>query len=119
MDNFDALAEFEKEFKRLSKKYKTLDDDLKKFKKVLLAAPTGVGKNFVIIHSSSTLKIVKARMACRALRDRSLRIVYSYFEQERQIEFIELYFKGEKGNENRERIKEYLGNQSSNRHRSG
>ena len=110
MNHFDALAEFEKEFKRLFKKYKTLDDDFEKFKKVLLTTPTGVGKNFVIIHSSSTIKIVKARMACRALRDRSLRIIYSYFEQEQTIEFIEIYFKGEKENEDRDRIKAYLDN---------
>lgn len=110
MNNFDALAEFKKEFKRLFKKYKTLDDDFKKFKKVLLIAPTGVGKNFVIIHSLPTIKIVKARMACRELRDRSLRIIYAYFEQRQRIEFIELYFKGNKENEDRDRIKEYLRN---------
>ena len=110
MNRFDALAEFEKEFKRLFKKYKTLDDDFEKFKKILVTAPTGVGKNFVIVYSSQIVKIVKARMACRALRDRSLRIVYSYFEQEQRIEFIELYFKGDKENEDRDRIKEYLQN---------
>lgn len=112
MSNFNALAEFDKEFRRLFKKYKTLDDDFEKFKKVLLATPAGIGKNFVIIHSSSTIKIVKARMACRVLRDRSLRIIYAYCEQEQRIEFIELYFKGEKENEDRERIKEYLKNQN-------
>ncbi len=110
MSHFDALTEFEKEFKRLFKKYRTLDDDLEKFKKVLIITPIGVGKNFVTVYSSQTVKIVKARMACRSLRDRSLRIVYSYFEQEQRIEFIELYFKGDKGNEDCNRIKEYLQN---------
>jgi len=116
MNRFDALAEFEKEFKRLFKKYGTLDDDLEKFKKILITTPTGIGKNFVTVYSSQTVKIVKARMACRALRDRSLRIIYSYFEQERRIDFIEIYFKGEKENEDLERIKEYLKNQNSTRH---
>jgi hypothetical protein len=110
MNHFDALAEFEQECKRLFKKYKTLDDDLEKFRKILITTPTGIGKNFVIMYSSQTVKIIKARMACRALRDRSLRIVYSYFEQEQRIEFIELYFKGDKENEDRERLKEYLKN---------
>jgi len=113
MNHFNALAEFEKEFKRMRKKYRTLDDDLEKFKKILIAAPTGIGKNFVIVYSSQTVKIIKARMACRALRDRSLRIVYSYFEQDQRIEFIEIYFKGEKENEDRGRIKEYLSNHES------
>ncbi|MBI2577835.1 MAG: hypothetical protein HYV77_03255 [Candidatus Wildermuthbacteria bacterium] len=116
MNRFDALAEFEKEFKRLSKKYKTLDDDFEKFKKLLLVAPTGVGKNFVIIHSTETINIVKARMACRALRDRSLRIIYAYHVAASKVEFIEIYFKGEKENEDRERIKEYLKNQNPARH---
>jgi hypothetical protein len=108
MSHFDRFAEFEKEFKRLFKKYKTLDDDFGKLKKILLITPTGVGKNFVIMHSLPHVKIIKARMACRALRDSSLRVIYSYFEQEQRIEFIELYFKGEKENEDHERIKEYL-----------
>ena len=110
MGSFDLLPEFGKEFKRLLKKYRTLDDDLRKFKMVLVNYPTGVGKNFTIIHSTEDLKIVKARMACRALRERSLRIIYSYFEEDRRIEFIEIYFKGDKENEDRKRIKEYLKN---------
>ena len=47
-------------------------------------------------------------MACRALRNRSLRIIYTFFEQNQRIEFIEIYFKGEKENEDRGRIKDYL-----------
>jgi len=110
MDNFDATTKFKKEFKQLSKKYKTLDDDIKKFKRILTIQPTGIGKNFVIIHSLPDIKIIKARLACRTLRNRSLRIIYSYLEQKQQIDFIELYFKGNKKNENQDRIKEYLKN---------
>jgi len=115
MNHFNTLAEFKKEFKRL-KKYKTLDDDLEKFKEILITVPMGIGKNFTIIHSSPTLKIVKARLACRTLRDRSLRIIYSYVEQTQRIDFIEIYFKGEKENEDSERIKEYLKKQTPNHH---
>lgn len=110
MNSFNELAEFKKEFKRLFKKYKTLNDDFEKFKQVILATPAGIGKNFVIIHFSQNVKIIKARMACRMLRDRSLRVIYSYYEQEQRVDFIEIYFKGEKENENRNRIKEYLKN---------
>ena len=59
---------------------------------------------------TESLCIVKARLFCRYLKGTSLRIIYSYFEQEQKIEFIELYFKGDKDNEDRERIKEYLEN---------
>mgnify|MGYP001567013272 CR=1 FL=1 len=117
MMNFDKIPEFEKEFKRLFKKHKTLDDDFEKFRKVLLAAPTGVGKNFTIIHSSSKIKLIKAHLACRALRNNHLlRVIYSYLEQEKYIEFIEIYFKGEKENEDRERIKEYLKSRNFTHH---
>jgi len=109
MIRFNGLPEFEKEFKRLFKKYRTLNDDLEKFKKVLVSVPTGIGKNFIVFHSSPTLKLVKAHLACRALRNNHLlRVIYSYFEQEQRIEFVELYFKGDKENENYERIKKYL-----------
>ena len=111
MKRFDELDQFRKEFKRLFRKHKTLNDDFEKFKKVLFVYPTGIGKNFVTIHSSENLKLVKAHMACRALRNNHLlRIIYSYFEQEQRFEFIELYFKGDKENEDRDRIKEYLEN---------
>jgi len=111
MGNFSELSQFRKEFKKLFKKYKTLNDDFEKFKKVLFVYPTGIGKNFIIIHSSENLKLIKAHMACRALRNNHLlRVIYAYLEQERRIEFIELYFKGDKENEDRERIKEYLKN---------
>ena len=108
MSRFNRLPAFEKGIKRLQKKYKTLEDDLEKFEKVLVTSPTGVGENFTIVHDSGNIKIVKARMACRALRDRSLRVIYAYLEQEQEIDFIEIYFKGDKENENRDRIVEYF-----------
>jgi len=110
MNHFDQTSEFRKEFKRLFKRYKTLDDDFKKFKGILAFSPPGVGKNFVIIHVAKEVKVLKARMACRSLNSRSLRIIYSYSEKEKQIEFIEIYFKGDKENEDRQRIKRYLAN---------
>lgn len=111
MKNFNELRQFQKELKRLFKKYKTLNEDFEKFKKVLAIYPTGVGKNFIIIYSSPELKIVKAHLACRALRNNHLlRIIYAHVENKKRIEFIELYFKGDKENEDHERIKEYLKN---------
>ena len=110
MNSFSSLPEFEKEFKRLFKKYRTLDDDLEKFKKVLKNWSIGLGKNFTIVHSTETVKIIKARMACRALYDRSLRVIYAYVEQEKKIEFIEIYDKDDKKKEKRERIKKYRKN---------
>lgn len=106
--NFNELPEFQKELKRLGKKYKSLPDDLQEFCNVVSAVPLGNSKHFNIITKTEVLHVVKARLFCRYLKGASLRIVYSYFELEQKIEFIELYFKGDKENEDRERIKEYL-----------
>ncbi len=114
MTNFDELSEFKKEFKRLSKKYRSLADDLKTFKKVLLVRPLGAGKHFIVMHASSGTTIVKAHLACRALRNNHLlRVIYAYIEEEEKIEFIELYFKGDKANEDRDRIRAYLNSHAS------
>ena len=108
MNRFDSLPEFEKEFKQLLKKYRTLNDDLEKLKQVLLACPTGIGKNFTVLHSEGKINIVKARMACQALRNRSLRVIYAFHEEESKIIFIELYFKGNKETENKKRIIDFI-----------
>lgn len=106
--NFNETDEFSKDFKRLSKKYKSLPNDLLEFKKVVTAFPLGSGKHFVILHNLEQVKIIKARFFCRYLRGVSLRIIYAYQESIRIIDFIELYFKGEQENEDRNRIKEFL-----------
>lgn len=107
---FNELLECQKEIKRLGKKYKSLPDDLQEFCNVVSAVPLGNSKHFNVITQTELLCVVKARLFCRYLKGASLRIVYSYFEKEQRIEFIELYFKGDKENEDRERIKEYLKN---------
>jgi len=106
---FNETDEFAKAFKRLSKKYRSLPDDLLEFKKVISELPLGSGKHFVILHSQEEVKILKARLFCRYLRGVSLRIIYAYQEAKTTIDFIELYFKGEQVNETRSLIKDFLG----------
>ena len=110
MSHFNQLPDFEKELEKLSKKYSSLYDDLNKFEKLLEVNATGIGKNFTIIHHAPKVKIVKARLACKSLRDRSIRIVYAFHGDSITFVYIEMYFKGDKDNEDRERIKEYLKN---------
>ena len=96
--NFNETDEFSKDFKRLSKKYRSLSDDLFEFKKVVSKIPLGTGKHFAILTAVETVKIIKARLFCRYLRGSSLRIIYAYREAEKTIDFIELYPKNEKKN---------------------
>ena len=117
MSHFNQLPAFEKEFSKLSRKYKSLPDDLHKLEEIITnphIGPVGVGKNFVTLYQGDKIKIVKTRLACRSLRERSMRIVYAYHEDEIRFMYIEIYYKGDKENEERERIKEYLENNEQN-----
>lgn len=108
MSHFKRLPQFEKELDKLSKKYRSLPEDLKIFEQIINERPQGIGTNFVTIHHSDQVRVVKARLACRSLRDRSVRIVYAYHDEIVTFVYIELYFKGNKESEDRERIKSYL-----------
>src|SRR3989338_2613304 len=104
MSKFFELPEFEKELKRLSKKYPTLVSDIEDIKPILLTNPTGIGKNFTIINYSEEVKIVKVRIHCESLRARKMRLIYAYHKDKIEFMYIELYFKGDKDNEDRDRI---------------
>lgn len=107
---FTHLPEFEKELKKLSKKYPTLESDIEDIKPVLLTCPTGIGKNFIIVKSTENVKIVKVKIHCESLRSRTIRLIYSYREDKIEFLYLEVYFKGDKENEDRGRIDEYLEN---------
>ena len=107
--NFKNTIEFQKDFRRLARKFRSLDSDLSEFKKVLNEAPLGIGKHFNVITKTGQLYIIKARFFCKSLKKKDLRVIYAYIEMA-GIEFIEIYSKGNKENEDRERIKKYLKN---------
>ncbi len=108
MTHFNQLPEFEKDFKRLAKKYQSLFEDLNKLERSISLNPTGLGNNFVIIHHDLNFKIIKTRMACRTLQDRSIRVIYAYHNDIAVFVHIEIYYKGDKESEDRERIAEYI-----------
>ncbi|MFH1769805.1 MAG: hypothetical protein ABH833_04030 [Parcubacteria group bacterium] len=108
MMNFDELPEFVKEFKRLLKKYRSLQGDLNEFKRIVSVLPLGTGRHFNVVSSIGNVDVVKARLFCRYLKGSSLRIIYAYIREQKRIEFIEIYFKGDKENEDRGRIVGYL-----------
>jgi hypothetical protein len=108
--SFNELPEFSREFKRFFKKYKSLSNDLEEFKRVIDVVPLGNSKHFNVITKNEQYASVKARLFCRYLKGSSLRIIYAFHHQSCKVDFIELYFKGEKANEDCERIKEYIKN---------
>jgi hypothetical protein len=108
---FDELEEYGKDLKKLLKKYRTLEGDIAVVKQVLEAEPTARPPFSYRIEGlgieSCVIKVKK--IACRSLKGRGsnsgLRLIYAHFESENRIVFVELYFKGDKENEDRERIK--------------
>lgn len=108
--NYNELPEFSKEFKRFFKKYRSLSEDIKEFKRVVEIAPLGNSKHFTIITRNEQYVIVKVRLFCRYLKGSSLRLIYAFHYEDHKMDFIEIYFKGENENEDKDRIKRYLQN---------
>jgi mRNA-degrading endonuclease RelE of RelBE toxin-antitoxin system len=108
------VPEFEKDLKKLLKRFSSLEEDLQTFIKVAmnLFHKQKIDSN-AIFHISDlgirSPKIYKGKkFACRALKGKGaqsgIRVIYAYHEDEDWIEFIEIYYKGDKASEDRERI---------------
>ncbi len=107
---FDEISEFRRDLKNLLKKFRTLNDDLDVVRRVLEIFPDE-RPPFSFQKDNLGLKtcIIKVKkIACRSLKGRGansgLRLVYAFFPESQRIIFIELYQKGEKENEDRQRI---------------
>lgn len=113
------LTEFKKDFKKLAKKFRTLDEDLNTFiaNQLKLTHKLNIDNKGVVRMSDLGIeypRIYKAKkFPCRALKGKGaasgIRIIYAYYENEDIIEFVEIYYKGKKENEDRERILRYFG----------
>ena len=111
------LSEFEKDLKKLTKRFKTLEDDLEVFIKTELNLyhRLGIDNKGIFPIPELTIeypKIYKAKkFACRSLKSKwvqsGIRVIYAYFETENKIGLVEIYYKGDKEQENRERIFQY------------
>lgn len=111
------LPEFEKDFKKLLKKFRTLEEDLEIFIKTELNLyhKLGIDNKGILqipglgMENPKTYKAKK--FACRSLKGKGvqsgIRVIYAYYEKEDKVELIEIYYKGDKENEDRERILKY------------
>lgn len=116
------LPDFQKDLKKLEKNYSTLKQDLKVFVKIQLRLFHKLNiDNGGIFHISGLSiiqpQIYKARkFACKSLKGKGsssgIRIIYAYFKDDDRIELIEIYFKGDKEKENRQRILKYYSNEN-------
>lgn len=111
------LPEFEKDMRKLLKRFKTLEDDLEIFIKNELNLYHKIRIDNKGVFQVPGLKIESPKIykakkfACRSLKGKGvqsgIRVIYAYFEEQDRIELIEIYHKGDKENEDRERILKY------------
>jgi hypothetical protein len=111
------LPEFDTDLRKLLKRFKTLEDDSKIFieKQLNLYHKLKIDDRGIFQITGLLIespKIYKAKkFACRSLKGKGvqsgIRVIYAYFEEKDKIELIEIYYKGDKENEDRERILRY------------
>lgn len=110
---FEAIEEYYRDVKRLSKRYKTLNEDLEIVKKVLKVHPEERPPfSFRIDGLGITSCVIKVKkIACKSLKGKGantgLRLIYAHFQnegEEDKIVFVELYHKGDKALEDKKRI---------------
>ncbi|MFA5748025.1 MAG: hypothetical protein WC872_02815 [Candidatus Absconditabacterales bacterium] len=111
--NFSFCDEFQKEFKQFCKAYQSLVDDFEDVKKALEINPIlPQTERINNLSEDIFLPIFKMRkIFCRSLQSNSkLRIIYIYDDTKQEIKFIqflEIYTKSDKDNEDRKRIEKY------------
>jgi len=114
----NRTAGFEKELKKLVKRFRTLEQDLGIFINAQLIALhllhednggvkqiTGLDKPFPPVFKAK-------KFACRSLKGKGaqtgIRVIYAYFAEEQRVDLLEVYFKGDQENEDRARLNTYL-----------
>jgi len=111
---FSHLPDFDKDVKRLLKKYKSIEDDLEIIKSILAILPNARPPfSYLIDNLGVKIPIIKIKkIASKSFYGKGvnsgLRLIYTYASEEQKIIFFELYHKNEKELEDKKRIINYL-----------
>ncbi len=107
---FESLPGYDRDLKKLLKKYRTLTSDIEDVKKVLCVRPDEQPPFSYRIEGlgiqSCVIKVKKIASDCFKGRgcNSGFRLIYAYFEEKEKIVLIELYHKNDKESEDRQRI---------------
>lgn len=103
MIEYKRHSRFEKQFGKLLRKLKTLEEDLEVVKKAaieLLHTHNIDNRSICLIpgYDNETVKIFKIKkFACRSLKGKGvksgIRIIYAYYPESCEVEFLEIYYK--------------------------
>lgn len=110
----EELIEYNKDVKKLTKKYKTIVEDMEVVKKVLIVHPEERPPFSFRIDNlgieTCTIKVKK--IASRSFKGKGvnsgIRLVYAHYEDDERMILVELYHKSKKGIEDKERIFKYF-----------
>lgn len=115
---YKETPEFRKDVIRLLKRFRTLESDLEKAKTnaIELFHERRLNNRSIFEmprYPHNRVIIFKLKkFACMALKGKGvksgIRIIYSFRASDNSVEFIEMYYKGDKANEDGERIMRYL-----------
>lgn len=122
--NYEETKDFARDFKKLFKKFPTLIEDFKTNKQYrieLFHSQKIDSKSILKIEgagNSKELEFFKVKkFQCKSLKGRGaksgIRIIYAYFPEKQKIVFIEIYFKSNLENENRQRIVDFINQNNS------
>lgn len=108
------LPEFQKDLKKLLKRFHTLEEDLQNFisTQLVMFHKLNLDNNGIFrltdLGVDEPLVFKAKKFACRALKGKGvmsgIRVIYAYYPDTDRIELFEIFFKGNKVNEDRQRI---------------
>lgn len=125
--NYSTTEEFNKDFKKLLKRYKSLEEDLALLKTRILE-PFHIGVDSsdtnIIFINPNAIKLIPGfeneqfklykitKFVCKSIKNRGsqpgIRLIYAFYETESSIELIQLYFKADSENMDYERARKYM-----------
>ncbi len=115
---YETTSEFDRDLKKLCKKYKSLPEDIEVLKRaaIELYHLQGLDNNAIFpipgfcSESATSCKVKK--FASKSFKGKGaktgLRLIYIYIPKELKIVFVEIYHKNVKENEDKERLQEYF-----------
>ncbi len=121
--NFDYSPEFQKDLKRLTKKWRSLPRDIESVERDILplyVEQKGVdiirlreaffgGYKAVVLTTTADAEVIKMRLDCESLGTNSkTRLIFVAVKTEGAIRFVELYAKNEKTREDPARYRKYM-----------
>lgn len=115
--NFETAPEFEKDLKKLKKRYRSIVDDLEVVKKAAIGIYhiNGIDNNSIFpilsYRNSEVISYKVKKFASKSFKGKGaksgLRLIYIFLPKENRIILVEIYYKGNKPDEDKERLGYY------------